>query len=118
VEGFGLPLGGIRRPLSGNRFLLCGDAASIIDPLNGEGIGNAMLIGYKAAQVIRNAFSKNDISAAFHSAYDDEINSTLLPELRQKLFLQKLFNRPWLINSLVGISEAVPPVKNWLGRRL
>jgi len=39
IEGFGLPLGSRKVPMSGDRFMLCGDAASLIDPLSGEGIG-------------------------------------------------------------------------------
>jgi flavin-dependent dehydrogenase len=35
-------LGSEKRKLSGNRFLLPGDAASLIDPFSGEGIGNTV----------------------------------------------------------------------------
>ena len=42
IDGWGLPLGSKKRKLSGNRIILCGDAASIIDPFSGEGISNAM----------------------------------------------------------------------------
>ena len=38
--GFGLPLGSKQRPISGERMMLVGDAASLIDPFTGEGIGN------------------------------------------------------------------------------
>jgi flavin-dependent dehydrogenase len=41
VEGWGLPLGSKRRRLSGDNFLLTGDAASLIDPFTGEGISNS-----------------------------------------------------------------------------
>ncbi|MBA4057939.1 MAG: geranylgeranyl reductase, partial [Marivirga sp.] len=40
VKGYGLPLGSLKRKISGERFLLVGDAASLIDPFTGEGIGN------------------------------------------------------------------------------
>ena len=45
LEGFGLPLGSKVATISGNRFMLAGDAASLIDPVTGDGIGNAMLSG-------------------------------------------------------------------------
>jgi geranylgeranyl reductase family protein len=38
IKGFGLPLGSRQRAISGERFLLTGDAASLIDPFTGEGI--------------------------------------------------------------------------------
>ena len=50
IEGFGLPLGSKRRKLSGEGYILTGDAASLIDPLTGEGIANALLSGVVAAE--------------------------------------------------------------------
>lgn len=118
IKGFGLPLGGKKRSLSGNNYLLCGDAASLIDPLNGEGIGNAMLSGFIAGKnAIRSSQAQN-FTAEFLSNYDKEINAKLLPELKQKLLLQKLFNRPWLINALVYIGNRNRFLREWLGRKL
>ena len=37
-----MPLGRIVRPNHGDGFMLLGDAAGLIDPFTGEGIGNAM----------------------------------------------------------------------------
>ena len=45
LQGWGLPLGSKRFPLSGEGFLLVGDSGSLIDPFTGEGIGNAMKAG-------------------------------------------------------------------------
>ncbi|HNP48221.1 MAG TPA: geranylgeranyl reductase family protein [Bacteroidia bacterium] len=118
IEGFGLPLGGSKHQISGDRFLLCGDAASLIDPLNGEGIGNAMWSAKLAADVIQDAFRKQDFSATFLYQYDQSVNSKLLPELRKKWRMQKAFNRSWLINSLVRIGSKSPGFRNWIGRKL
>ncbi len=102
LKGFGLPLGGKHHLLSAKNVLLCGDAASLIDPLNGEGIGNAMLSGQLAAEQIQNSFATQNFSAEFLQQYNQAIHKKLIPELRQKLFMQKMFNRPWLINLLVS----------------
>ena len=118
IRGFGLPLGGKLRPVSGQRFMLCGDAASLIDPLTGEGIGNAMLSGLYAARKAVECFRKNNFSASEMKSYDDAIYSKLLPELRKNLFMQRAFNRPWLINLLVGIAQKNPGLKNWFARKL
>ncbi len=118
IKGFGLPLGGKKRRLSGDNFILCGDAASLIDPLNGEGIGNAMLSGLKAGKIAISSVKASNYSAEFLATYDKEINAKLLPELKQKLFFQKLFNRPWLINSLVFIGNRNKLLREWLGRKL
>ncbi len=50
MRGYGLPLGSRPRPLSGEGWMLVGDAASLIDPFSGEGIGNAMISGEFAAK--------------------------------------------------------------------
>ena len=65
IEGWGLPLGSKKRKLSGNRFLLTGDAGSLIDPFTGEGIGNAMVSGLVASRVIKKAVTANDFSGIF-----------------------------------------------------
>ena len=118
LKGFGLPLGGKKRKLSGANFILCGDAASLIDPLNGEGIGNAMWSGFLAANQAVKAVKANDFSAQFLSGYDTEINRKLLLELKQKLVFQKLFNRPWLIDTLVFIGNKNRFLREWIGRKL
>jgi menaquinone-9 beta-reductase len=118
VDGFSLPLGGLRRRISGTRFMLCGDAASLIDPLNGEGIGNGMLSGYYAAEHALKCFAENNFSEGFIAGYDEIIGKKLLPELRAKLSMQRVFNRPWLIDLLVAAGVASPAFRKWMGRRL
>ena len=66
VKGFGLPLGSKQRQLSGDRFLLTGDAASLIDPFSGEGIANAIRSGRVAASHIVKCFQKKNFSASFN----------------------------------------------------
>jgi geranylgeranyl reductase family protein len=64
VRGFGLPLGSKRRTLQGDAFMLLGDAASLIDPFTGEGIGNAMISGRLAAERILALRKEGDASAS------------------------------------------------------
>jgi len=118
ITGFGLPLGGVRRKISGDRFMLCGDAASLIDPLNGEGIGNAMLSAVFAAEQVKRCYHADNFSPGFISQYDQEIYRRLLPELRRKLLLQRIFNREWLINTTVNAAIRFPSLKNRLSKML
>ncbi len=118
VKGFGLPLGGKQRPVSGNRFMLCGDAGSLIDPLTGEGIGNAMLSGLYAARQAKQYFLRNAFSAEEMKNYDEAVYQKLLPELKKNLLMQRAFNRPWLINILVNFAIANPGLKNWFAKKL
>jgi len=101
VKGFGLPLGSKKRKISGERFLLIGDAASLIDPFSGEGIGNAIRSGRVAAQHVLKCFNKGDFSAPFNSCYDQEIYHRMWKELRISSTLQQLCRHPWLFNFVV-----------------
>lgn len=101
VEGWGLPLGSKKRNVSGERFLLTGDAGSLIDPFTGEGIGNAMVSGLVASRQIKKAINANDFSANFLKEYDKELYKKLWAELKLSHYLQILSARPWLFNFVV-----------------
>lgn len=110
IRGFGLPLGSKRWNISGERFLLAGDAASLIDPLTGEGIGEAMLSGAFAAQHVQKCFEAQNFSAAFNKQYDAAVYRRLGPSFRLHHILQKVAATPFLINLIVrkvGRSEAL-----------
>ena len=115
ILGFGLPMGGGRqRPCSGARFMLCGDAASLIDPLQGHGIDMAVRSGIMAAAQARQCVAQNDFSAKFMHAYDAEVQRQLGPVLARNYRLMRLLGtRPWLLN--LGARLAQLP---GLGRRL
>ena len=102
LEGWGLPLGSKKRNLSGNRFLLTGDAASLIDPFTGEGIGNALVSGLVASRTIKKAIDANNFSAPFLVQYDGEIYKKLWTELKLSHYLQILSSKPRLFNFVVG----------------
>ena len=101
IKGFGLPLGSKKRKLSGERFLLAGDAASLIDPFTGEGIGNAIRSGRVAAEIITKSFSQQDFSAEFLRKYDKELYSRIWNELRVSKQLQNLSKRAWFFDFIV-----------------
>jgi menaquinone-9 beta-reductase len=97
IEGFGLPMGTRRVPMSGDGFLLTGDAASLIDPASGDGIGNAVASGIFASEKVIEAFQKNNFSASFLETYDDRVWQFLGKELRTNTRGMRLFTRfPWV----------------------
>ena len=55
------------------RYLLVGDAASLINPLSGEGIANAVRSGRVAAEHLMDAFERDRFDVSFNKAYDEEI---------------------------------------------
>jgi len=102
IQGWGLPLGSKKRVISGNNFLLTGDAASLIDPFTGEGIGNAMYSGMLAAAHIQNCISQNNFSAEFNQTYDKAFYDRQWDELKLSHTMQKLCKYPWLFNFVVN----------------
>jgi geranylgeranyl reductase family protein len=102
IEGWGLPLGSKQRKLSGDHYLLTGDAGSLIDPFTGEGIGNAMYSGMLAASHIQNALKANRFDAAFNKAYDQQFYLKQWDELKLSHTMQKLVKYPWLFNFVVN----------------
>ena len=98
VKGWGLPLGSIKREISGHRVMFCGDAASLIDPFTGEGIGNAMISAKYAADVIEEAIAHHDYSHDVLKVYDNHVYNHLWPELKMSHQLQKMVKFPWLFN--------------------
>jgi geranylgeranyl reductase family protein len=98
IRGFGLPLGSKRRLISGDGYLLLGDAASLIDPFSGEGISHAMVSGRHAADWATRALAAHDTSAAFLEQYDAAVYRRLGQELRLSYWLQRLLQFPALFN--------------------
>ena len=103
--GFGLPLGSKKRTLSGENFMLTGDAASLIDPFTGEGISNAMISGMFAADQAEKCITENNFSAEFISSYDSEVYRRLGKELQLSSSLQTMVQYKWLFNFIVNRAE-------------
>jgi geranylgeranyl reductase family protein len=100
IEGFGLPLGSRKVPMSGDRFMLCGDAASLIDPLSGEGIGQAIVSGRYAGWHAKKCFDENDFSAGFMKRYDEQVYQKFWSRHRKNYIVQRLMNSEWLLNGI------------------
>jgi len=118
IKGFGLPIGSKKRPCSGDRYLLLGDAASLIDPFTGEGIGNAIRSGRIAADHILKAFEKNRFDSEFNSFYDKEIYSKMWSELRVSRSMQKLLKYPIVVNFLIRKANKSESVRKVLSSML
>lgn len=101
MKGWGLPLGSKKRPIQGNRFMLLGDAASLIDPFTGEGIGNAMICGKIAAECIADSYVNGQLIEDNLKKYELLVYNKLWSELRLSTLLQKLIRHPWLFNWMI-----------------
>lgn len=88
--GWNLPVGSTRRKSYGNGVLLLGDAAGLIDPFTGEGIGNALYSARFAIEAAKEAIAARDYSAAFLKRYEDRLWDALGDELATSTRMQKL----------------------------
>jgi menaquinone-9 beta-reductase len=110
VKGWGLPMGSKPRTMAGDGWLLVGDAASLIDPFTGEGIGNAMISGEKAAAWVNRALNANDYSSRFLASYEKDVLQYLGGELRISHRLQQLINVQWLLGFVIRRAANSPHV--------
>ncbi|MBK6341807.1 MAG: geranylgeranyl reductase family protein [Flavobacteriales bacterium] len=108
VHGMGLPLASKRRRISGDGYLLVGDAAHLIDPFTGEGISHAMISGAHAADVATEALAASDASAAGLRAYDQRVWKRLGKELAISTRLQQLAHKAWLFDFVVDRANRNP----------
>ena len=112
VKGWGVPMSGSRRKAHGDGWMLLGDAASIVCPTSGEGIGSGMLSGYAASKFIKRAMEKNDFGAHMFTHYDREIHKRLGRE--EKIF-RLVNNIPgWAFSTGLNTVLSNPLFKKWL----
>lgn len=100
--GWNLPVGSRRRPAHGNGLLLLGDAAGLIDPFTGEGIGNALYSARFAVETAVAARKAGDYSAGFLRRYEDRLWDALGSELKMSAKLHHLGRWPGLMNLVIG----------------
>lgn len=118
LEGFGLALGSRRVPMTGDHFLLSGDAASLIDPASGEGISNAIVSGKLAAETIVKSFELQDFSAHFLMTYEKKLFKIIGWELKVSTLLLRIF---LLVPGLIDVGAFLmgsPLIKRWVKKLL
>jgi len=98
-----LPFASKRRKMYGDGFVLAGDAAALIDPFTGEGIGQAMHSGRHAALTIAEILKagKEPTEEALR-VYDERFWAQLGSELMLSHKLQKIGKIKWLLNFVIG----------------
>ncbi len=114
IQGWNLPVGSKRRQVHGDGFMLIGDAASLIDPFTGEGIGNAMASAKIAMETLAALNSGSDFSAAALDAYRKNLWKRLGGELKLAYNLQRVGRFHQLINLVVSRANRRPEVADWI----
>lgn len=110
-KGWLLPLGSKHRPVHGEGFVLVGDAAALIDPFSGEGIGNAMVSGRLAARTITKALAAGGATKARLAEYEVALRAELDDELQMSYKLQRIGRFKFLLNFVIRRAAKRPKVR-------
>ena len=110
IQGLGLPLASRRRVLSGDGYLLVGDAGHLIDPFTGEGISHAMISGSHAGEVAAEVLvrTRERPDQILLGEYDVRVWRRLGKELSISTKLQRLAAFPWLFDLVVDRAAKNP----------
>jgi len=85
--------------------MLLGDAAGLIDPFTGEGIGNAFYSAKYAVETAAEALQKEDFSESGMQLYDKKLWGRLGNEMAVSTRLQKVGRMQTLLNFVIGKAE-------------
>ena len=119
IRGAYLPLFTGKRKISGERFMLCGDAASLVNPATGAGIGQAMQSGRYAGWHALECFRRNDFSERFMNMYDKTIYEKLWKENKKYLFiLRHILRHEKRLNLTLDMAAHSPAVSRFISKIL
>jgi flavin-dependent dehydrogenase len=111
VKGYPLRVDFATAPTYGQRLLLVGEAAGLVNPLTGEGIDYALESGKLAAEHMIQVFNGGDFSLSALADYD-----RLLRHRFQRLFIvcnwiQNLLVNPLLLDTVIRTADRRPDLK-------
>lgn len=105
VKGWGIPFASLQRKCFGDGWLLVGDAASMISPTTGEGIGTGMTTGLIAAKFAASAVAQNKFDESVFKNYDREVYKRTKDDI--KLYKLSLLISPkfmgWAMNTFIHL---------------
>ena len=111
-----------RLPLVGDRLMLLGDAAGLVNPLNGEGIQYALHSARWAADIAADCLASDRLDAAWLAGYQQRVQQSLRTDMAlSRLIVQLIRNRDlnhvWLraLGSIAARARTDPDYAHHLG---
>jgi flavin-dependent dehydrogenase len=95
-----------------------GDAASLVDPFSGEGIGNALVSSKIAVSLFDKEKHADGLPTEIADAYMQELWETLGAELTNSFKMQKMVRKTWLMNWVLKKANKKTAVKDMLEQSL
>jgi len=115
IHGWNLPTPDRKRRICGDGFVLVGDAAGLVDPFSGEGIGNAMCSGEVAARAIARVLDSAVNGRVDLSGYAGLLWKELdESEIKLHYRLRSLARHRKLIDLVVGKAAKHARTLDWL----
>jgi geranylgeranyl reductase family protein len=111
VHGWNLPTPDFSRTLCGDGFVLAGDAAGLVDPFSGEGIGNAMVSGREAAHSIDAHLRDGRPLQHYAARLRDGVDAK---EISLHYRLRSLARHERLLDFIIGRAEKHRDVLEWM----
>ncbi len=109
-----VPMGGSVAPTAGPTYLVVGDAAGAVSPLNGDGIGYAYETGRIAADVLHDALSADDASAL--QQYSKRLDSEFGQYFKVARLFARMVGRPLVMRELTRVGIHNRTVMDWMLR--
>jgi hypothetical protein len=111
-----------RLPLIGDRMMLLGDAAGLINPLNGEGIQYALHSARWAADIATDCLASDRLDSASLRGYQQRVHQSLradmaLSRLIVQLIRNRSLNHVWLhaLRSIASRAKTDPDYAHHVG---
>ncbi|MDA3837517.1 MAG: NAD(P)/FAD-dependent oxidoreductase [Candidatus Delongbacteria bacterium] len=122
VKGWKLPIFFKRifskKNLYGSRHLFIGDSASLIDPITGEGIGNALLSGNYAAQTLKEAYKNGKIDSSELNQYRKLLVEKFKYELPIHTFFRVFFKNSIILEMCFSLIKNLKSFNSFISKRL
>jgi geranylgeranyl reductase family protein len=111
TKGYPLRMDFLSAPTSGNRVLLVGEAAGLVNPLTGEGIDYALESGKIAADHLANLFAAGEVTSQTLAEYDHLLRQRFQRLFRVCSWVRDLCVNPLLINPMIYAAARRPDLK-------
>lgn len=105
LKGYPLRDDFLASPTYGERVLIVGEAAGLVNPLTGEGIDYALESGRIAARHLADMFERDDFSMQRHRAYDAALREHFAPLFEFCIKVRQWCLRPFVLNALVSVAN-------------
>jgi flavin-dependent dehydrogenase len=91
--------------------VLIGDAASLVDPFSGEGIGNGMKSAAIAADTLSEAAKQGTVSEEKCKEYERALWAEIENDIKSSYALQRLGKIPFLLDIAIGKAKKSEKVR-------